>query len=170
MGSWLLLSKHNSSFFFLLLFSLLSYHENTCVLLDWGKKAPYVQVVELIFAFQVQQQLQMRIEAQGKYLQKIIEEQQKLAGTLETSERSISAQIEQKQNLDSTPEASAGPLTPQKKQRLDDWPTVTDCSHPFLCFSQNLVWKNAFINHRSSCGPKLASMSCVYVVRSMCIF
>lgn len=38
------------------------------------------------FVMQVQRQLQLRIEAQGKYLKKIIEEQQRLSGVLATSE------------------------------------------------------------------------------------
>lgn len=85
-------------------------------------------MVESFNTFQVQRQLQMRIEAQGKYLQKIIEEQQKLGEAPETSEGSPSGHVEHKQNPESTPQTSAGPSTPQKKQRLDDRPTVTDCS------------------------------------------
>uniref|UniRef100_A0A0A8ZFX2 MYB-CC type transcription factor LHEQLE-containing domain-containing protein n=1 Tax=Arundo donax TaxID=35708 RepID=A0A0A8ZFX2_ARUDO len=36
--------------------------------------------------FQVQRQLQLRIEAQGRYLQMIIEEQQKFSGSIKASE------------------------------------------------------------------------------------
>lgn len=43
--------------------------------------------------FQVQRQLQLRIEAQGRYLQKIIEEQQKLSGVVQKHKSSLSPPI-----------------------------------------------------------------------------
>jgi len=70
----------------------------------------------------------MRIEAQGKYLQKIIEEQQKLGSVLKGSEVIPLAEgkEEEKENpSDSQPgsEASEGPSSPRKKPRLDDTST-----------------------------------------------
>lgn len=65
----------------------------------------------------------MRIEAQGKYLQKIIEEQQKLGSVLKVSEASQSADaedIDKPSDSPSTPDASAHPPSPRKKQKLDD--------------------------------------------------
>lgn len=72
--------------------------------------------------FQVQRQLQMRIEAQGKYLQKIIEEQQKLSDALKVSETS-SQPADDNQNLsplETPPDQCTGLSSPKKKQRLDD--------------------------------------------------
>ncbi|OAY73340.1 Protein PHR1-LIKE 1 [Ananas comosus] len=46
-----------------------------------------MQITEALkLQMEVQRQLQLRIEAQGKYLKKIIEEQQRLSGVLATSE------------------------------------------------------------------------------------
>ncbi|KAJ0028656.1 hypothetical protein Pint_35755 [Pistacia integerrima] len=47
--------------------------------LNWGIN---FRVIERKNINRVQKQLQIRIEAQGKYLEKIIEEQQKLGGAL----------------------------------------------------------------------------------------
>ena len=73
--------------------------------------------------FQVQKQLQMRIEAQGKYLQKIIEEQQKLGSTLTNSE-TLPLSHDKQNNPQSEPSGSsdaiADPVSPLKKQRIDD--------------------------------------------------
>lgn len=73
----------------------------------------------------MQKQLQMRIEAQGKYLQKIIEEQQKLSTMLSSSETLQLADDETKDSekpseTPSTPDASARPPSPRKRQKLDD--------------------------------------------------
>lgn len=63
----------------------------------------------------------MRIEAQGKYLQKIIEEQQKLGGALRASETLPLDDDKQKQSRSDTPGGdSAGPSSPRKKQKVDD--------------------------------------------------
>lgn len=64
----------------------------------------------------------MRIEAQGKYLQKIIEEQQKLGGVLKASDPTPSAEnkTQEVSQLETLADASVGPSSPQKKQRLDD--------------------------------------------------
>lgn len=73
---------------------------------------------------QVQRQLQMRIEAQGKYLQKIIEEQQKLGGALKSSETSPSDEAKQQPSeSEPTGDGSAGPSSPRKKQKVDNGPT-----------------------------------------------
>lgn len=73
--------------------------------------------------FQVQKQLQMRIEAQGKYLQKIIEEQQKLGSTFTTTE-TLPLSHDKQNHPQSEPSGSsdvlAGTLSPLKKQRIDD--------------------------------------------------
>lgn len=72
--------------------------------------------------FQVQKQLQMRIEAQGKYLQKIIEEQQKLGSTLTASEAlplSHDKQNHPQSEPSGSSDALAGTLSPLKKQRID---------------------------------------------------
>lgn len=73
--------------------------------------------------FQVQKQLQMRIEAQGKYLQKIIEEQQKLGSTLTSSETlplSHDKQNHPQSEASGSSDALASTLSPHKKQRIDD--------------------------------------------------
>ncbi|RWW58776.1 hypothetical protein BHE74_00034348 [Ensete ventricosum] len=49
--------------------------------------------INLTCIFQVQRQLQLRIEAQGRYLQKIIEEQQKLKGVVQKHKSSLSPPI-----------------------------------------------------------------------------
>lgn len=72
--------------------------------------------------FQVQRQLQLRIEAQGRYLQKIIEEQQKLGDTTTSCELSA-ANVKQKAN--EFPPVSHDGLgddesPPVKKQKLID--------------------------------------------------
>ena len=66
--------------------------------------------------------MQLRIEAQGKYLQKIIEEQQKLGSTLRASETLSSSSNDKQDPSQSEPsgDASAGILSPHKKQRIDD--------------------------------------------------
>lgn len=65
----------------------------------------------------------MRIEAQGKYLQKIIEEQQKLGSTLTASE-TLALPHDKQNHSQSEPSGSsdalAGTLSPLKKQRIDD--------------------------------------------------
>lgn len=76
--------------------------------------------------FQVQRQLQLRIEAQGKYLQKIIEEQQKLGGTLNDPE--TSAADEKDKSLQTPQDALVEPLSPLKKQKMDD--CVLDTTTP----------------------------------------
>ncbi|KAL5994798.1 hypothetical protein ACLOJK_024855 [Asimina triloba] len=63
---------------------------------------------------EVQRQLQLRIEAQGKYLQKIIEEQQKLGGVLKASE--------QEKLPTPLPQDAMDPMSPAKKQRVNDGP------------------------------------------------
>lgn len=61
----------------------------------------------------MQRQLQLRIEAQGKYLQKIIEEQQKLGGVLQASE--------DKQKPPNSPSTSQDAIrSPNKKARVGD--------------------------------------------------
>ncbi|KAF3443100.1 hypothetical protein FNV43_RR17021 [Rhamnella rubrinervis] len=89
----------------------------------------HTNIVMLCFLFiwsiakdSVQRQLQMRIEAQGKYLQKIIEEQQKLGGALKASEVTTSAEnkTQELSQLETPADASVGPSSPQKKQRIDD--------------------------------------------------
>ena len=71
--------------------------------------------------FQVQKQLQMRIEAQGKYLQKIIEEQQKLGSTLRSTETVSSPQDKQDPSQsEPSGDASAGTLSPHKRPRMDE--------------------------------------------------
>jgi len=65
----------------------------------------------------------MRIEAQGKYLQKIIEEQQKLGNTLTTSETLPSSHDKQTHphsEASGSSDALASTLSPRKKQRIDD--------------------------------------------------
>lgn len=64
----------------------------------------------------------MRIEAQGKYLQKIIEEQQKLGGVLKGSEPTPSSEdkMQELSQLETPADTSAGPSSPQKKRRMDD--------------------------------------------------
>jgi hypothetical protein len=64
----------------------------------------------------------MRIEAQGKYLQKIIEEQQKLGGALKASETLPLDEEDKQKPSESEPpgDASAGPSSPRKKQKVDD--------------------------------------------------
>ena len=72
----------------------------------------------------------MRIEAQGKYLQKIIEEQQKLGGALKASE--AVPLVDDKQNPSQSkplPDASIGSSSPRKKQKVDDGMTH-DCNPP----------------------------------------
>ena len=62
----------------------------------------------------------MRIEAQGKYLQKIIEEQEKLGGVLKASEPETS------NTWESTDHHSvASQSSPRKKQKTDD--VAPDC-------------------------------------------
>ena len=64
----------------------------------------------------------MRIEAQGKYLQKIIEEQEKLGGVLKASETLPLPEdnnLEPSQ-LDTPAEALPAQSSPRKKQRTDD--------------------------------------------------
>lgn len=62
----------------------------------------------------------MRIEAQGKYLQKIIEEQQKLGGALKASELLPSTEDNKQEHQSDTPaETSAGQSSPRKKQKTD---------------------------------------------------
>lgn len=74
--------------------------------------------------------MQLRIEAQGKYLQKIIEEQQKLGVALKASGTSSSA--EGKDNLSSPPqmEKTEEPASSTKKQKVDNSPA--DISPPVL--------------------------------------
>lgn len=63
----------------------------------------------------------MRIEAQGKYLQKIIEEQQKLGSSLRASETVPSSKDEQDPSQsEPSGDASADTLSSLKKQRIDD--------------------------------------------------
>lgn len=54
---------------------------------SFGKKRNIYLILDLIpfFNYQVQKQLQLRIEAQGRYLQMIIEEQQRLGSALAAS-------------------------------------------------------------------------------------
>lgn len=80
----------------------------------------------------------MRIEAQGKYLQKIIEEQQKLGGTLKASEAVPSADDKQKPSQSKQPQPppddpSIGTSSPRKKQKVDDRMTAKpDLKHGFI--------------------------------------
>lgn len=62
---------------------------------------------------QVQRQLQLRIEAQGKYLQKIIEEQQKLSGVL------VASELDQEEKRQESGSSADEPSTPQKKLRSE---------------------------------------------------
>lgn len=76
----------------------------------------------------------MRIEAQGKYLQKIIEEQQKIGGALKASEAVPSVDDKDKPSQlkpMEPPEASTGPLSPRKKQKVGDAPKP-DPKHGFI--------------------------------------
>ncbi|XXG50689.1 hypothetical protein AAC387_Pa02g4642 [Persea americana] len=75
---------------------------------------------------EVQRQLQLRIEAQGKYLQKIIEEQQKLGGALNDPE--TSAADEKDKSLQTPQDALVEPVSPLKKQKMDD--RVLDTTTP----------------------------------------
>lgn len=86
----------------------------------------------------------MRIEAQGKYLQKIIEEQQKLGGALKASETSPLDDDKQK-SYHSEPlgDDSAGPSSPQKKQKVDDGLTDDLASSTTPKRDQ----KNEFVSH-----------------------
>lgn len=71
----------------------------------------------------------MRIEAQGKYLQKIIEEQQKLGGALKASETVASDEGKQKSSqLEPPGDGSAGPSSPRKKQKAANDPGLTNGS------------------------------------------
>lgn len=77
------------------------------------------------FYVKVQRQLQMRIEAQGKYLQKIIEEQQKLSSVLKGSEalplvEDVEGNNENQSESQLASEASQASQSPPKKQKLDD--------------------------------------------------
>lgn len=70
---------------------------------------------------QVQKQLQMRIEAQGKYLQKIIEEHQKLGSNLGASETLLLSKDNQDlSQSEPSGDASSGTFSPLKKQRIDE--------------------------------------------------
>lgn len=93
--------------------------------------------------FQVQRQLQMRIEAQGKYLQKIIEEQQKLGSTLKASKNSPPA-IEDTEKVSQSqppPEASGGGSTsPRKRQKVHDGVSQTKDGN--AQWDQNLYGSN----------------------------
>jgi hypothetical protein len=72
--------------------------------------------------YYVPKQLQMRIEAQGKYLQKIIEEQQKLGSTLaalETLPLPHDKHNHTQSELSGFSDALAGTFSPLKKHRID---------------------------------------------------
>ena len=61
----------------------------------------------------------MRIEAQGKYLQKIIEEQQKLGSSLVGTESQPGGEDKQFQSYShQATDASVQPLSPRKKQKV----------------------------------------------------
>lgn len=78
--------------------------------------------------FQVQKQLQMRIEAQGKYLQKIIEEQQKLGGALEASDTvPLAEDKQQPSQSEPSPDNSLGRPSPRKKLRVNEGSTDESC-------------------------------------------
>lgn len=71
---------------------------------------------------QVQRQLQMRIEAQSRYLQKIIEEQHKLSANLKASvkqEPSDNKPSDTPPNSGTLPDGSTSSTSPKKKQKLD---------------------------------------------------
>ena len=83
----------------------------------------------------------MRIEAQGKYLQKIIEEQQKLGGALKASEAAppppplppLADDEQQPSQSKAPPDASIGTSSPRKKQKVNDDGDVGmthGCNHP----------------------------------------
>lgn len=65
----------------------------------------------------MQRQLQMRIEAQGKYLQKIIEEQQRIGSKLKATE---AVDKEKASESEASADASEGLLSPRKKQKRND--------------------------------------------------
>lgn len=73
----------------------------------------------------------MRIEAQAKYLQKIIEEQQKLGGESKDSDVLPSTEDNKQKTCQSESyDVSAGPSSPRKKQRVDR--VSTDDSAPSI--------------------------------------
>lgn len=67
-----------------------SEHKDSCILSIWRANELFGRCTWLLLSvygtintiLQVQRQLQLRIEAQGKYLKKIVEEQQRLTGVL----------------------------------------------------------------------------------------
>lgn len=80
---------------------------------------------------QVQRQLQMRIEAQGKYLQKIIEEQQKLSGALKASETLPLAEDKQlASHSQPPPDGDTSSSSLRKKQKVEAASSRGDCILP----------------------------------------
>lgn len=79
--------------------------------------------------FQVQRQLQLRIEAQGKYLKKIIEEQQRLSGVLTGSSASdlVSGNLDS-DKIDPPTPVPTSELPPLQEKCLNDNPPVKSFS------------------------------------------
>ncbi|KAK6917906.1 MYB-CC type transcription factor, LHEQLE-containing domain [Dillenia turbinata] len=70
---------------------------------------------------QVQRQLQLRIEAQGKYLKKIIEEQQRLSGVLSEAPGSgIEAPVSEDNNLESDRKTDPSTPAPTSESPIQD--------------------------------------------------